>query len=242
MLLPGEDYSTEISKIVCLETQVLQHTNKSGERTVKRYRKRTIVLHWLHTAAFLVLVLTGAVTFFRGDGFSNFYIDKILHRAAAVLFISIPVLNYLLDPVATLGFIKETFKWNRDDLKWLMAAPDYYFGGDESRMPAQGRLNAGQKAWQAIIIVTSLVFVATGIALWGFRWAFPLPAYQWLLFAHGVVFVIVVLMFLVHVYLGVFHPRFRESLRSMLDGRISPDYAKKHYLKWFEKQACNKAD
>jgi formate dehydrogenase subunit gamma len=219
---------------------VLQDTNKSGKRTVKRYRKRAIVLHWLHAAAFLILVLTGAVTFFRGDGFSNFYIAKILHRAAAILFIGIPVLNCLLDLGASMDFIKETFRWGRDDTRWLLAAPDYYFGGAEERMPAQGRLNAGQKAWQAIIIITGLIFVVTGIALWGFRWALPLPAYQWLLFTHGVAFVVVVLMFMVHIYLGVFHPRFRESLRSMLDGRISPDYANRHYRKWYERQTGNK--
>jgi formate dehydrogenase subunit gamma len=224
-----------------LELALLKEFN-TPKRTVERYRQRTVVLHWVHTAAFLVLVLTGAVTFFHGDGFSNFFIAKILHRAAAVLFIGIPVINYLLDPGATLGFIKETFRWNRDDLKWVKAAPGYYFGGDESHMPAQGRLNAGQKAWQAVIIVTGLIFVCSGVALWGFRWALPLAVYQWLLLTHGIVFVVVVLMFLVHIYLGVFHPRFKESLRSMLDGKISPGYAKKHYPKWYEKQTGKKAD
>jgi formate dehydrogenase subunit gamma len=225
-----------------LETRMLKVSNQLLKRTVDRYRKHIRVLHWLHAAAFLVLVLTGAVTFFHGDGYSNFLVAKILHRTAAVLFIGIPVLYYLFDPKATTGFIKETFKWNRDDIEWLKAAPDYYFGGDEQRMPAQGRLNAGQKAWQVIIIITGLVFLGTGVALWGFRWALPLPAYLWLLFTHGIAFVVVVLMFLVHIYLGVFHPRFRESLRSMLDGKISPVYAKKHYPKWYEKQAGKKAD
>jgi formate dehydrogenase subunit gamma len=219
---------------------VRQNTKKSINRTVERYRKLTRVLHWLHATAFLVLVLTGAVTFFRGDGFSNFYIAKLLHRAAAVLFMVIPVINYLLDSKGTTDFIRETFRWNRDDVNWLMAAPDYYFGGAEERMPPQGRLNAGQKAWQAIIILTGLVFVGTGIVLWGFRYDLALVVYNWLLFAHGAAFVVVVLMFMVHIYLGVFHPRFRESLRSMLDGRISADYANKHYRKWYTRQANDK--
>jgi formate dehydrogenase subunit gamma len=211
-----------------------------GKRTVKRYRKRAIVLHWLHAAAFLTLVLTGAVTFFYAGGFSNFYIAKILHRAAAVIFIVIPVINLLLNTRGTAEFIKETFRWNRDDLRWLMAAPDYYFGGAEERMPPQGRINTGQKAWQVLILLTGLVFVSTGIILWGFRYNLALPVYQWLLFAHGAAFVVVILMFIVHIYLGVFHPRSSESLRSMLDGRISPDYASKHYRKWFEGKTSHK--
>jgi formate dehydrogenase subunit gamma len=219
---------------------VRQNANNSGKRTVKRYRKRAIVLHWLHAAAFVILVFTGAVTFFRGDGFSSFYFAKILHRAAAVLFMVIPVINYLLDSQGTADFIKETFRWNRDDLRWLMAAPDYYFGGAEARMPPQSRINTGQKAWQVIILLTGLVFVGTGIILWGFRYALALPVYQWLLFAHGAAFVVVILMFIVHIYLGVFHPRSRESLRSMLDGRISPDYANHHYRKWYERTSSHK--
>jgi formate dehydrogenase subunit gamma len=219
-----------------MESNVEPNPINPGKRTVKRYRKLAIVLHWLHAAAFLILLFTGAVTFFRGEGFSSFYFAKILHRVAAILFMAVPVLNYLLDPRAVLDFIRETFTWNRDDLEWLKAAPDYYFGGAEERMPPQGRVNTGQKAWQVIILFTGLVFVATGITLWGFRYALALPVYQWLLFVHGTAFVAVVLMFIVHVYLGVFHPRSSESLHSMLDGKISPDYASKHYRKWYERQ------
>jgi formate dehydrogenase subunit gamma len=223
-----------------MENDVRPNTKEPAIRTVKRYRNSTIVLHWLHTAAFLILVLTGAVTFFYGGGFSNFYFAKLLHRVAAVLFIIIPFINYLMDSQGTINFIKESFRWNRDDGEWLKAAPDYYFGGREERMPPQDRLNGGQKAWQAIIIVTGVVFVVTGITLWGFRFCLPLPVYQYLLLTHGVAFVIIVLMFLVHIYLGVFHPRFRESLRSMLDGRISPDYAGRHYRKWYQKKLSEK--
>ena len=37
-------------------------------RVVERFKKRTIWLHWIHTAAFLVLIVTGAILFFPGLG------------------------------------------------------------------------------------------------------------------------------------------------------------------------------
>ena len=122
----------------------MPESKKADARIVERYRKRTVVLHWLHAAAFLVLAVTGAVTFFQTTGYSNIYIAKILHRIAAVIFIVVPVINYLVNPKSTAGFIKETFTWGRDDLKWFLAAPDYYFGGSGERMPPQGHINAGQ--------------------------------------------------------------------------------------------------
>jgi formate dehydrogenase subunit gamma len=223
-----------------MEGTGLQDNKKVDARIVERYRKRTVVLHWLHAAAFLVLAATGAVTFFQTTGYSNFYFAKVLHRIAAIIFIVVPVINYLVNPRGTAGFIKEAFKWGRDDLKWFLAAPDYYFGGSGERMPPQGHINAGQKVWQLVIMGTGLVFIGTGIALWGFRSELALPVYKWLLLVHGAAFIIVILMFLVHISLGVFHPRFRESLPSMLNGKISIGYAKAHYRKWYEQNHQDK--
>jgi formate dehydrogenase subunit gamma len=206
-----------------------------GNRTVERFRKRTIALHWVHTAAFLILVATGGVLFLKGSGYSSFYSLQILHRIAAGIFIAIPVVNYFLEPKRTAAFIKETFKWGRDDIKWAEAASNYYFGGNEDRMPPQGHINAGQKIWQAVVIVTGVIFVITGTVMWGFRLDIPVSVYQWILFVHGLAFVVVFAMLLLHIYLGVFHPRFRESLQSMIDGKISPTYARTHYPKWYNK-------
>lgn len=34
--------------------------------------------------------------------------------------------------------------------------------------------------------------------------------------------------------LGTIHPRMSESLRSMITGKVSEEYAKSHYGKWYE--------
>jgi formate dehydrogenase subunit gamma len=216
--------------------------NKSDNRTVRRFTRSTIVLHWLHTAVFIVLAVTGAIILSQSGGFSDIYIAVLLHRAMAVIFIIMSIAICFLKPASTANFIRETFTWSREDFRWALAAPDYYFGGPEEKMPPQGHLNAGQKLWQAAIILTGLILVITGIILWGFRFSLPVSVNLWLLFVHAIAFIIVFLVLLLHIYLGVFHPRFRESLRSVLDGRMSPGYARAHYRKWYEKQSLITTD
>jgi formate dehydrogenase subunit gamma len=204
------------------------------DRTIERYKRRSVLLHWVHSASFVALILTGSVSFLPGTGPVGGGAIGILHRIAVVVFVAIPALHSVLEPRTALGFVKEAFAWGRDDLKWFLAAPGYYFGGPEEGMPAQGRVNAGQRLWELVILVTGLIFLGTGTILWFFRWSVPIYVYQWALFVHGVAFVIVLAMFVVHLYTGVLHPRFRESLRSMLDGKVSPSYAKRHYRKWYD--------
>ena len=40
-------------------------------------------------------------------------------------------------------------------------------------------------------------------------------------------------MFLLHIYLGVFHPMMTEAWSSITGGKISEEYAKKHHAKWY---------
>ncbi len=209
------------------------------KRTVQRFRRRTIVLHWVHSLAFLVLLITGAIILFQGTGFNSISQVIRLHQTAAFVYIVTPLVYFFLAPGRTAGFIVETFQWSKDDLRWFILAPAYYFGGAESNMPPQGHINAGQKLWQALILITGLIFVVTGIILSFFQYQIPISVYQWILVTHGAAFVIILVIFLLHVYLAVFHPRFKESLRAILDGKISPSYARQHYPKWYEKLTGN---
>lgn len=203
------------------------------KRTVERYHRSTIWFHWIHAAAFIALILTGIVVFLPemavGSGGPG-----IVHRAAAVVFAGAPIVYFFIRTNKVMQFFKETMTWTKDDIKWLKAAPAYYFGGPEENMPPQGHINTGQKMWQLVILGTSLILLVTGAVLWFFKQNLPIQVYQWTLFVHGIAFIVVFVMFLVHIYMGILHPRMRESLRSMRDGKISPTYARSHYAKWYD--------
>jgi len=210
-------------------------------RVVERFRKRSIWFHWIHTVAFLVLVITGAILFFPGLGApAAGGVTRLVHRIAVVFFVFTPIVYSILNPRMALHFIKETFTWGADDFTWVTKAPDYYFGGDEEKMPPQGNINPGQKMWQLIILISGALFLVSGILMWFFKDTLSPEVFQWSVIVHDVAFILAFLMLLVHVYLGVLHPRMTESLRSMWDGRISKSYARNHYGKWYEKLSGDK--
>lgn len=208
----------------------------SEVRTVERFKKRTIWFHWIHTASFLTLIVTGAILFIPGfGGAASGGLTRLIHRIAVIFFIGMPVIYFPFNPKMSLHFIKETLTWDKSDFGWLKAAPFYYFGGAEEKMPPQGHVNTGQKMWQLVVLGTAVLFLVTGFIMWFYKDNVAPATFQWCVIAHDVTFIAAFIMLLVHIYLGIIHPRMTESLRSMWDGKISVTYAKHHYGKWYDK-------
>jgi formate dehydrogenase subunit gamma len=212
------------------------------ERVVERFRKRTIWFHWIHTAAFLVLLVTGAILFLPGlGGPAAGGLTRSIHRIAVIFFVGAPVVYFIINPRTSWHFIKETFTWGINDMEWVSRAPDYYFGGAEEKMPLQGHVNTGQKMWQLIVLGTGILFLISGFIMWFLKNSVPTALFQWCVIVHDVAFLLAFLMLLVHIYLGIIHPRMTESLRSMWDGKISRKYARSHYGRWYEEISKDKS-
>ena len=201
---------------------------------VEKYRKPIRILHWIHSGAFVLLFLTGLILFIPGlgvlaeDGWT-----RVIHRIGAVIFIIIPIIYLIINPAAVGRGLKKAFSWNSEDMGWLKAAPGYYFLGRETDMPPQDEMNTGQKMWWLMTIVFGLIFVLTGLVMWFAKTTAAPGVLQWMTFIHDVAFIVTGAMFLLHIYLGVFHPMMTEAWSSMTGGKISAEYAKKHHAKWY---------
>jgi formate dehydrogenase subunit gamma len=205
---------------------------------IERFRLGTRILHWTVTTSALLLAITGILLWIPGAGAAAATgWSRLLHRIASVVFMASPIIYVILSPKMSWHFIKESFNWGKDDIGWLRAAPEYYFGGDESKMPPQGHINTGQKLWQLIAILCAVIFVVSGVFMWFFRDMLPTGVFSWAVIAHDVAFILGGAMLLVHVYLGSIHPRMTESFRSMITGRVSASYARSHYRKWYDEEA-----
>ena len=73
----------------------------------------------------------------------------------------------------------------------------------------------------------------TGFIMWFLKDIVSPAIFEWSVVVHDVTFLTAFAMLLVHIYLGVIHPRMTESFNSMVDGKISIHYAKSHYGKWY---------
>jgi formate dehydrogenase gamma subunit len=204
------------------------------QRTIERFRARTLWLHWIHTACFGALLITGALMFFHLTGVRGGQQVRLAHRVAAALFVAAHAVFSLLDPRAAAGFLNDAFRWSPGDVAWLKLSVRHYFGGRQP-MPPQDRINGDQKLWQLVVILSGSVSTVTGVILWFFTLKVPLQFYAGVLLTHAVAFVVVSLLFPAHFFLRTMHPEFEESLSSMLDGKISPGYAKRLYPRWLER-------
>jgi formate dehydrogenase subunit gamma len=201
-----------------------------SSQIVEKYRKSIRVLHWVHTAAFVILFLTGLVLFIPGlSGIAQGSITRILHRLASIVFIAGPIIYTIMDPAAVGRGLKEAFTWGSEDMGWLKAAPAYYFLNKEEGMPPQGAMNTGQKMWWFITIVFGVLFVITGLIMWFATGAFV----QWMILIHDISFIVSGCMLLLHIYLGVIHPLMTEAWGAITGGNITAEYAKKHHGKWY---------
>ena len=205
---------------------------------VQKYTKPARVFHWVHSGAFLLLVITGIFLFVPAAGFlAQDSWSRVIHRVAAVIFVLAPLIQIIANRKTAWTSIKEAFTWNKDDLKWATALPSYYFLCDDSTMPPQEHMNTGQKMWYTLLLIFSPIFLITGILMWSFKYSLPSAVFQWSLFAHDVAFIVVLLMFFVHLYMGIIHPMARQhggTFSSMVDGTVSAEYAKSHHGKWYK--------
>ena len=205
------------------------------QHEVERFKLRSRWLHWVIAASALTLGLTGLFLYVPQFGpVAQDSVTRVIHRIAAVIFIGAPALYFLVAPAASLSFLKKVFTWGKEDLEWTKAAPDYYFGGEESKMPPQPEMNTGQKLFALVSVACFIGFLITGIIMWAFKGQVSSGAFNASVFVHDVCFILGGAMLLVHVFLGAIHPRMTESLRSMITGKVSAEYAKSHHGKWYE--------
>ncbi|MFC1973798.1 formate dehydrogenase subunit gamma [Chloroflexota bacterium] len=204
------------------------------QHEVERYASSTRWFHWVHASMFLVLGLTGLFLFlpWLGDAAIG-GVSRLFHRIAAIIFVVAPLVFLLMNWGRSWAFVKEAFVWSKDDVEWLKAAPSYYFGGDPSKMPPQGHSNSGQKLFWLFSLVGAVIFVVTGIIMWFLKGIVPAGLFQGMIILHDIAFIAVGCFFMVHFALSVLHPKMTESMRSMVGGKVSAEYAKSHHGKWY---------
>ena len=201
---------------------------------VEKYKLSSRWLHWVHGGAFVLLLITGLFLFV--PWFSQaalFGWSRLAHRIGALVFMGAPLIFLVFNLKRSLLFVKEAFVWGKEDIGWFKAAPSYYFGGDPSEMPPQERANTGQKLFWLVAFLGGGVFVITGLIMWGFKGMVSPAIFQWCVLFHDLALISVGGFFVVHFYLSVLHPRMTESLRSMIKGKVSAEYAKSHHGKWY---------
>jgi formate dehydrogenase subunit gamma len=206
-------------------------------RWIPKYTTLERFLHWLHTATFIPLALTGFVLFAGwtqpvAQGEAGTFL-RVVHRVFAVFFGGVPILYFIIQPRRMWMHVREFMSFSRYDLLWLRAAVPYYIFGRHLEMPPQPRFNTGERLNALVMTAGTALFGITGIPMWFLKNIMPVGLYQALVIVHDLVFIATFAMFMVHFYLAVIHPLMWQSLVSMRYGVVSESYAREHHALWY---------
>ena len=206
-------------------------------RWIPKYTFVERFLHWVHTATFIPLALTGFVMFAPwlqsvAQGDAGMHI-RLLHRIFAIVFGLVPIVYTIIQPRRMLMNLREFLSFSKYDLLWLKGAVPYYVLGRHEDMPPQPRFNTGERLTAVVMVVGTITFGITGLSMWFLKGSMPLFLFQLMVFIHDLMFIITFAMFMVHFYLAVIHPMMWQSLVSMRYGVVSESYARQHHTMWY---------
>jgi formate dehydrogenase gamma subunit len=184
------------------------------------------VLHWTTAGMFAVLMLT-AVPLYLGS------VSSIIGRRALVagihtwtgVALPVPLVVSLVGPWGRRlrADVRRFSRWSAEELRWLRTL-------GRTGVCRMGKFNPGQKLNAVFVAGAIVVMLGTGAIL---RWFGPFPD-SWrtgATFVHDVLATAVFIVVVGHVGFAVTH---RDPLRSMVTGRISRQWARRHAPAWLD--------
>jgi formate dehydrogenase subunit gamma len=198
-----------------------------GSEYIERFSGTERAVHWVHAAAFFVLLGTGLVLYIPrlSVAIGRRPVLKEIHIYTAVAWLLALVLVVALGDRRRLrATLHELDEFDEDDMLWLRRYDR-----------PQGRFNAGQKVNAALTGAFALLFAISGSLLWlgerdhRFQFASTILLHDWLTF-----FSLVLLVG--HLYLALIYPATRHALHGMTVGTVRRDWAERHHPKWAREQ------
>jgi len=197
-------------------------------RRVPRFCRTTRWFHWTFALSFLCLASSGTLLLGRAE-FRIKATDVALlveiHKITAIVFLTAPWLIGLSgDRRAWLRDLSETARFSRNDLLWLARQPLAMLG--KAEVPAQDKLNAGQKLNALAVASISGAMIVTGLHLW------REPGSFLALVVHVSGFLAWIPAFCVHLFMALINPSTRPALRAMIRGDVDREWAAHHHARW----------
>ncbi len=195
-----------------------------GKIYLDRFSRSERAIHWIHAAAFFVLLGSGLVLYLPSlAGIGNRAFVKDVHLYTAIAW-ALALLAVVLfgDRRGLRRTLNALDGFDVDDRLWLRRYPT-----------RQGRFNAGQKLNAAVTAAFAVLFAVSGILLWygerdtRFRFAGTIVLHD------GLMWISLVLL-AGHLYLSLIYPRTRHSLRGIVRGDVEVQWAWRHHPKWVQ--------
>lgn len=179
--------------------------------------------HWANAALFGILILTALPLYFSSverDVGRHVLVEEIHVWAGVAL--PVPIVVSLLGPWGRRmrRDVRRFNRWTPPEVRWLLS-----FGA--ARLE-KDKFNPGQKLNAAFTASAILVMLGTGVIMKWFG-IFPVSWRPGATFVHEVLAWVLVIVIAGHIVIALTH---RDSLRSMLTGWVSLEWAQRHAPRW----------
>ena len=210
---------------------VRKYGSAHGSGWIERYTFVERVNHWIGSAAYLYLLVTGLA----------FWSPYLYWMAAMVG--GGPTARFW-HPWVGVIFTASTFMmcmhWGGEmrktdaDRAWWKGISSYVRNEDES-LPPVGKFNYGQKLWFWLIFYGVILLFLSGLGLWlteSIPWNLRFLRYTAILVHVGAA-LLTIGGFFIHVYMSTFLEE--GSFSSMIEGGVSTRWARGFHRLWYEK-------
>jgi len=193
------------------------------EERIRRWTRTERAVHWIHAAAFLILLGSGLCLYLPSlaEEVGRRPLLKQIHVYTAVAWtVALVVVVAVGDRRSLARDVREIDSFDADDRAFLLG-----------RHVPQGRLNAGQKLNTIATAAFAILFAISGFFLWlgerdtRFHLANALLVHDYLMYVSLV-------LFLGHLAFAVILPSTRHSLNGMTRGWVRADWARRRHPKW----------
>jgi formate dehydrogenase subunit gamma len=199
----------------------------SEPKYIHRFSRTERSLHWVHAAAFFVLLGSGLVLYVpslsEAVGRRAFVKDVHFDTGLAWM-LAIALIVALGDRRGLRHTLHELDAFDRDDRLWLRRIPR-----------PQGRFNAGQKLNAALTAAFALLFAVSGLLLWYGERNNTFRLGGTILLHDGLMYLSLGLL-VGHLYLALIYPSTKHALRGMTTGSVRRNWAREHHSKWVDEQ------
>ena len=196
-----------------------------AQRGLVRFDALERVVHWTSAALFTVLFAT-AIPLYYGSLFGldlpRFTVEQIHLWTGLALPVPFVVAMVLPGGRRLRRDLRRVNEWTRSEVAWIGS-----WGRAEN---AADKFNPGQKLNAVVVAASSVVLFITGVVL---KW-FSLVPVSWrsgATFVHDTFAWLLVLVVVGHIVMALSH---REALASMVRGRVSESWAKRHAPRWWD--------
>jgi formate dehydrogenase subunit gamma len=195
---------------------------------IERLAHTTLAISWM------LLVFTGLAFYSKkfavfAEFFGGLRPTVTVHNYTGLVFLFSVVLIFL-------AMFKESFKFDQDDIKWVLGAGGYLWKAD---VPESGRFNPGQKGMYFFTVIMGIVMGVTGWTMWHA----PTANYSQLWVSicypvHSLGATIFVAAWMVHAYFGsICNP---GSVASMTYGWVTRPWLRKQHMRWYQEHVVKK--